>query len=952
MRSPERSVGATPAADPLSAENEAWFRALAMSTSAAIFVFHHRFLFVNEAFERLTGYRLDELLELGDPVEILHPDDQLTLKEIRRQGLGEHPTSQRHEVLLITREGEERWIDSTTTPIEVGGETAILGTAFDITDRKQAEIARAQSEERLGMAQRAAGVATWDWNLLTDELVISEKAAEALGLPASEIPRTTDAFFQRFIHPDDRSRVLAAVRRAIREDEDYAVERRSLSPDGQVRWLTERGRAIRDESGWVVRMVGVSIDITERKEAEIGLQENSERLRLMVEQMPAVLWTTDRQLRFTSSLGSGLSRLGLKANAVVGLHLLEYFNPGGRDTVAYQAHLEALNGESVSFEQVWGGNIYQSHVEPLRNAEGEIVGCVGLALDVTEQRRVEENLERERELAHVTLASIDDGVIRSDAEGRIESMNPVAERLTGVTLEEARGKPLEEICRIVDEVTGKPLMNPVDRVLKENRPVMLPGHRILLARDGSELAIRDSAAPIRDSDGRLIGAVLAFKDITAVHHMEREMAFLANHDGLTGLLSRAAFERCLVQALERVALDEGALSVVQIDIAQFKVVNDTCGHLAGDEVLKGVARRLRAWAGEHHAAARLGVDEFGILLEGCAAEEARKKAEDLRKIFHDFRFSWQDRSFDVRAHFGLVTASARDSAGSLMIAVDIACMLAKEHGRGTLHEYQADDEMLAERYREMHWIHRIYRALEEGSFRLYCQPIQALSEEEEEEGPLGEVLLRMVGEDGELVMPRTFLPAAERYRLISSIDRWVIKKSFEFLSGGATVAGQQLARLAINISGDSLGNEPFLEYVVGELEASGVEPEKILLEITETAAIANLDGAMRFIAELRERGVRFVLDDFGSGLSSFAYLANLPVDYLKIAGEFLRGIESSPMNRTLVRSIHQISQELGLKTIAEGVETAAIFNLLEEIEIDYAQGFWIARPTPLQHLGK
>jgi ammonium transporter, Amt family len=388
--------------------------------------------------------------------------------------------------------------------------------------------------------------------------------------------------------------------------------------------------------------------------------------------------------------------------------------------------------------------------------------------------------------------------------------------------------------------------------------------------------------------------------------------------------------------------------VLQLDLGQLKVVNDTCGHLAGDEMIRQAARRLAQWTDDRFPVARLGAEEFGLICEGAATEAAQAVAESLRTALQDFRFTWQDRVYEVRAHIGLVVAETGDTPSSLMIAADIACSVAKESGRGRIHQYRPHDPALADRYREMDWVHRIYRALETESFRLYCQPIQTLDPRRVGEGSLGEVLIRLIGEDGELLLPRTFVQAAERYRLISSIDRWVVAKSFHLLAQGVAVAGQSIDRLAINLSGETLADESFLDYVVDQLARTRVAPSRILFEITETAAIANLDGALRFMNELRERGVRFVLDDFGSGLSSFAYLKNLPVDYLKISAEFIRDIEAIPMHRTLVRSINQIGHELGLATIGEGVESEAILSTVLGVQLDYAQGYWIAQPQPLE----
>lgn len=936
--------------------DESWFRILAETTTTAIFVYRDRLLYANPATSQLTGFSVAELANL-DPIDLVHPDYRAEAHGRRQARLQGERVISRYEMPILTRNGEERWLDYSAGTILFRGELAALGIAVDITDRKAAEIKLRQSEERLQLAQQAAGLVTWDWNLLSDELVVQDSSGHISKLAMSEPIRDTRTFFARVVHPDDGPRVLAAVRDAVRGGGDYEVEHRCLTADGGERWIAERGQTIRDETGWAVRMVGVSIDIDERKKAELAREESERRLRLIIEQMPAVLWTTDRQLRFTSSQGAGLTKLGLQPDQVIGMLVNEFLSTNADAPSIYRAHEQALRGEAASHEVAVNGVTFQSHIEPLRDARGEIVGVIGVALDVTEQRRAEEALRAERERAHATLASIDDGVIRTDAQGLVEYLNPVAERLIGIPADRARGRAIDEIFHVVDETTRVPLMCPASRCLKEGRPVMLPGDRMLVSEDGAEFAIRDSAAPIRSANGEILGAVLAFKDLTAVRDMERTMVYLSSRDGLTGLLNRASFERYVAAVMERSAESGTPFALAQIDLSQLKVVNDTCGHVVGDEMIKQVARRLSALVEERHALARLGPEEFGLVFEDTTFDAARNAVDALRATFTGFRFDWQGKSFQPHLQVGLVAGDHGEGVAGLMIAIDIACMLAKESGRDRVHEYHEDDEALAERYREMHWIHRIHRALEHESFRLYCQPIVPLAEGDghrnasprhaSPRGLLGEALIRLVDEEGRVVLPRMFVPTAERYRVISSIDRWVVRKSLALLAGEATVNGQTLDRLAVNLSGESLNEERFLEFVVQELEQSGVAGGRILFEITETAAIANLAGAMRFISELQDRGARFVLDDFGSGLSSFAYLKNLPVDYLKISSEFLRGIEETPLQRTLVRSINQIGHELGMATIAEGVETEAMLRIVRDIGVDFAQGNHLCPPMPL-----
>src|SRR5579872_1220429 len=608
------------------------------------------------------------------------------------------------------------------------------------------------------------------------------------------------------------------------------------------------------------------------------------RLRLLIEPVPAIVWTTDRELRFDSSLGGGLASFGLRVTP--GTQLFEH--DGTRNPDAIRAHHLALAGESVSFEHVWGGHTFQTRVEPLRGETGEITGCIGIAVDITERKQAEEALSREKERAQVTLASIGDGVVRTDAEGVIDYLNPVAERLTGWRTEAAIGRTVPEVFRVVDEITRQPLADPVARCLEEKRVVESPGHALLLSQDGKEYSVRDSVAPIHDRSGAALGAVLVFKDVTELRGMEREMVYLASHDALTGLINRREFEVRLKRAIRGTRAERRHHVLLYLDLDEFKVVNDTCGHLVGDEMLKQITALLRSRIRRHDILARLGGDEFGVLLEDCPIDHARQIAEEMRRTVREFRFCWRDQIFEVGASIGLVPIDA-DSGdlAQVLSAADAACYVAKDGGRNRVHEYEIDDTLVAERYGEMQWIHRIHRAFEDKRFRLFYQLIQPLSDPDATENAeprdlLCEVFIRMLDRAGGVIEPSAFIAAAERYHLISSIDRWVVKTAFSALAEAQKREWSRPVLFAINLSGQSLGEEGFLAFVVEELDKSAVDATRICFEITETAAISKLDSAMRFIAALKAKGCRFILDDFGSGLSSFAYLRDLQVDYLKI----------------------------------------------------------------------
>ncbi|MEM8964323.1 MAG: EAL domain-containing protein [Acidobacteriota bacterium] len=561
------------------------------------------------------------------------------------------------------------------------------------------------------------------------------------------------------------------------------------------------------------------------------------------------------------------------------------------------------------------------------------------------RHQAERALEREKERAQVTLAAIGDGVIRTDENGRIDYLNPVAERLTGWWLDEALGREVGEIYEVTVEATGRRRADVVSRVLDERRTFELPGFSILHGRHGHEFVVRDTASPILDRSGdNVIGVVLAFKDLTQIRGLEREMAYLASHDSVTGLYNRLELEIHLEAALERSRERARRHVLLFLDIRQFRLVNDTFGHTAGDELLRQMARVLEGVVGEEGLLARLGGDEFGILLEDATPARGRKIAGEILDRVRDFNFEWGGQIFDVAIGVGLVPiTAASESVVHVLKTADAACYLARESGPNRIHESIPDDSAVAERYDRVQWVHRVRQALAEDRLQLFCQQIRPVAADGTD-APLYEVLVRMVDERGERIAPGDFIPVAEQYQLGPSIDRWVVRRTLKAMASGTVLADKPVS---INLSGQSLSDDTFLGFVAERLEASGVTADRVFFEITETAAVSNLSRAITFMRELKKSGCRFILDDFGSGLSSFAYLKDLPVDLLKIDGAFVQSMEQDPIQRAMVASIHQIGAVMGLGTIAEWVENQTTLDMLAELSVDYVQGFFIHRPEPV-----
>ncbi|ODC02913.1 ammonia permease [Terasakiispira papahanaumokuakeensis] len=605
------------------------------------------------------------------------------------------------------------------------------------------------------------------------------------------------------------------------------------------------------------------------------------------------------------------------------------------------------------------GSTFLAELTVSREKSAQQAHYTGILRDITERRRIEEQLSQEKRLAQVTLASIGDGVITTDRSGQVTYLNPMAEQLTGWSREEAEGQKINEVYQLIDDELNVNLPNPVFQLFnRPDRPVKHTGeqHRALIPRSGEPIPIQDAAAPIRHTDGHLIGAVLTFSDVSVSRRLARKLAHQAAHDALTGLINREEFERRLNSLLSQyhpaAPLHGESKSrhniLCYLDLDQFKIVNDTCGHIAGDELLRQLANLFRSRLRATDELARLGGDEFGVLLYQCEMQEARQIAENIRAMVENFRFSWQNKSFAIGVSIGLVPIDGLGHELSpLLGAADAACYAAKEAGRNRIHLYEPDDQLLLERQGEMHWVNRIRRALDEDRLRLYVQPIVGL---QDNTAPIYEVLIRMLDEQNRVIPPGAFMPAAERYNVAAAIDRWVIANTLAWLGDHVRQQGHFEGYYAINLTADSLNDEDFLDFVLNGLERYQVPPAAVCFEITETNAIANLSNAIVLMERLKAIGCIFALDDFGSGVSSFGYLKNLPVDYIKIDGSFVKDIHQDTTAHVMVASINNIGHEMGLKTVAEFVENEAILEALQSIGVDYAQGFHLGKPQPLTEL--
>lgn len=560
-----------------------------------------------------------------------------------------------------------------------------------------------------------------------------------------------------------------------------------------------------------------------------------------------------------------------------------------------------------------------------------------------------QTLANEKERAQVTLKSIGDAVITTDTNGFIDYLNPVAAMHIDSNRNKRDELTADQILGFRDIAgSGNPI-NPVDMVLSSNGAQCPSGRTIMTARDGQQIVVGYSAKPIRDSFGNINGVVLTFRDVTKTNELEQKLSFQATHDELTGLINRRAFQRELHYAINSARRDTHHHVLCYIDLDQFKIVNDTSGHGAGDELLRLLAQQLTASLRSEDVLARLGGDEFGLLLKGCPLDKGEEIAQSLLKTIQDFRFLWHSHVFSVGASIGIAAIDAKCSGlAEIMSIADAACYAAKDSGRNRIYVYRNDDSEMSQRRVEMRWVSRLTRAIDESQLRLYYQTILPLKHTAAEDNHKHfEVLVRMIDEQGKLVPPNHFIPAAESYGVMPSIDRWVIANTFTQIA--PRYRDKRLRRkdtCCINLSGTSWADETLAGYICEMAARYRVPPRAICFELTETAAINNLVKTEAFISELKETGFRFALDDFGSGVNSFSYLKRLPVDYLKIDGGFVTNIIDDKIDYAMVEAINHVGHIMGIETIAEFVENDEILKVISDIGIDKAQGYGISKPMP------
>jgi len=593
------------------------------------------------------------------------------------------------------------------------------------------------------------------------------------------------------------------------------------------------------------------------------------------------------------------------------------------------------------------GECYTMRIAPFRTEENKIEGVVATFVDITRIKESELSLVRSKERVELLLKSTGEAIFGVDDEGRCIFVNNKFLEHLGFSPDELLGNNIHELIHHTraDGLAYSWEECSVYRCLQDGSSYR-GGNDIAWRKDGTSFPTLYSVEPVVESGG-ISGAVVIFRDMTEEVAVSNKLNYLARHDSLTGLVNRREIEERLNRVLENARHNQSEHVLCYLDLDQFKVINDTCGHLAGDELLRQIAGVLSQHIRKRDTLARLGGDEFGVLMEHCDPHEGKRVANSIRDAVADYRFLWEGKIYTVGVSIGVV--SIIDSDGDItdvLKAADAACYAAKESGRNRIHVFNENDTEMLAKHGEMQWVARINRALEEDRLRLTLQPIVPVHGVEG--GNISyEILLRMQDDDGNIILPTDFFGAAERYNLSTRLDRWVIGRIFSWYANHKNKL-ERVALLNINLSGQSLADEDFLSFTLFELKKYRVPPEKICFEIIEIAAITNLASANRFMHALKQLGCLFALDDFGTGLSSFGYLKTLPVEYLKISGKFVKDIVDDPVDLAMVKSINEIAQVMGKKTIAEFVESEEILAKLSELGINYAQGYVTGKPVLLE----
>ena len=906
-----------------------------------------------------------ELIELGPKdrqltshlwMQRVHPDDRENTLTALFKALRNNTDGISYEHRILFKDGLYHWAlirGHITERLANGRATRATGLLINIDRlKKQDQILKKQQQTiNLGLYSTSSSLIEFDFKQQTFTISAYDLHAGEINLYTQQYPLTQAS---EHIHPKDIEAFQQFLQRIEFSDQDDTKNQarwRSKRQTGQYRWysinvhVTERAT-----DGSPLAAIGIRQDIHDSYESEYQRLLEHQRESIAYQHSMHAVWEFHPQSEhvfFSNHFIDKLQPIGIDSPWDSSLnYCLHCIHPDDVARVKQQLkqQLQAANAiidltyrfHTQKGEWIWiraEGRVTEY------DTKQQVSKVIGTLIDITDLKRSESELEKEKELAQTTLESINEAVITTDENGDICTLNHKAEQLLSTSQDQAKGLALSAICSLSEEDSNSGDYNPIALCLQGDLAFTL--NKLMLTNTSkNSFYVECSVSPLHSHDEAVVGCVLVVRDVSQSRKTTHEIEHRAQHDALTGIFNRHAFEAALEANTQTEYYQH---SLCYIDLDQFKIVNDTCGHLAGDELLRQITHELSATIRQSDIFARLGGDEFGILMLNCNTERALKISHKIKQTVSDYTFHWQNKTFRLGASIGIAEINQDISASLALQHADTACFSAKDQGRNRIHVFSFDDATITTTQGHMSWVPRLHKALKEDHFELYVQAIRSLQTATSEDSHF-EILLRL-NDAGKTTPPGAFLPAAERYNLSAQIDRWVISNTLHTLS-----AYRQHTKISdtfnINLSAASLSEPGFFDFVSSSLLNSKLCPSQVCFEITETAAVTNLTAAHTLITELKKMGCQFALDDFGSGLSSFGYLKSFPVDYLKIDGAFVKDLIDDPIDAAMVKSINEIGQIMGKKTVAEFVENQAIADVLREMGVDYAQGYHFSVPSP------
>ena len=885
----------------------------------------------------------------------IHPDDKKEVftqwsKTIKSQSDVDIEFRIKHD------DGTIKFVRAISNPLRSKDESinGFVTSLEDITKKKSQDDALQKSAILLEQTGTLADVGGWELDLESKTLLWTEQTCRIHGLPITYKPQLDTAI--NFYAPEARPVIQDALDRCIRNGRAWDLELPLTHADGSCIWVRAVGHLERNSHGEPQRVYGALQNVTEKVIQRQAIEYAHERITTATESGNIGVWDwnpiTD-ELSWTPKM---FTLFGLPSDGSIEATYELWVQSVHEDDrkKAHSALQNAVNDINlVDFDAEFrtmraDGSVHniRATAQITRDENGKALRFLGVNWDVTPLHNLRSELTQKHELLQVTLQSIGDAVITADTDGNVTWLNPMAEQMTGWLSPDAMGKPVRDVFCVFSEQNNNKRICPVEKCLRTEKIINADNNSAITARDGKQFGIEESAVPIFSNTGDLLGSVLVFRDVTEQRRHSKEMNYRATHDSLTGLANRIEFETRLQLALDDAHSNGTEHSLMFIDLDQFKLVNDACGHAEGDLLLQQIAKLLSNNVGSADVIGRLGGDEFAVILQQCDSEQAKTIAQRICQCMDDYRFVHEERRFRIGTSIGLVPLDKRwTNIEAATQAADSACYAAKDAGRNRVHVWFDTDHSIQARQEDTEWANRLAVALNEDGFVLHAQRIKSLTEKQQ--GLHAEILIRLDDENGSLIPPNSFLPAAERFSIATRIDSWVLDSITNLLSNHADLS--TVETLCINLSAQSVGDLSFMENTVALFNRVGKNvSSKICLDITETATVSNLTDVARFIKNIREQEVRVALDHFGGNSPTYSYLKNLPIDYIKIDGNLINGIDDDPIDAAAVRSIVEVAKVLNVPTLAAHISNEDTLRNVEALGINHVQGFHLHKPERLE----